>query len=110
MSLSRCQQETTYPEFLGWMVFFQEEDVAEIERTEKWEHYAARLAARILQAAGAKNVKESDELIKFKVQGMEKREPEPVTKEQRIKEAHAFWDMWIGVHKAVQPSVKKKGK
>jgi hypothetical protein len=105
-SLARCQRETGARQFVKWLRFFQEEDVKEIERTEKWEHYAARIAARILQAAGVKDAKESDEVIKFQVSHPKTKE-EPVTKEQRVKESKAFWSMFFAVHKGVKESVKR---
>jgi hypothetical protein len=106
LSLRRCQQETDYWDFLGWMQFFQEEDAQTIERTEKWEHYAARLIATILRANGAKDVSEKDMLIKFKVERPKGKEVS-VTKEQRVKESKAFWDAFFAVQKGVQQQVKK---
>ena len=56
MSLERCQQETTYYDFLKWMVYFKEEDEKELVHVSKQDFYLAQIAAMIV-ATNSKNPK-----------------------------------------------------
>lgn len=115
-SLIRCQRETGARQFIKWKKFFQDEDIAEAERVEKWEHYAARISSLLTASMGQK-VSEKDMLIPFKVElkGAPVQERK-VTKEERIAEAKSFWGAFFAVHGteskpgALKSEVKKKGK
>lgn len=102
LSLQRCQQETTATEFHKWQLFLAEQKKDEIERTEKWEHYIAKVCALIRACwGGDKNATVEQDIIKFKCTIPILDKPVKVTKEQRVKEARSFWDMFFGVHKVI---------
>jgi hypothetical protein len=104
-SLIRCQRETGARQFVKWQTFFQDEDRQEIEKREKWEYYAARLSSLILCSMGQK-VTDEQMLIGFKSQGIQEKPVEKVvTKEERIKEAKAFWGAFFEAHKPVSQQV-----
>lgn len=110
MSVARCKRETGPRQFIKWLRFIQEKDAAEIEKTEKWEYYAAELFSLVRGACGQK-VEAGKLLLKFKSQRStvpKVSDSPPVTKEQRIKEAKAFWGAFFAAHKGVKQSVKGK--
>ena len=108
-SLARCQAETGPRQFTKWMRYFEREDAREIEKTEKWEHYLAQISALLYRLCGAKDVTNEQMLIKFKAEGASTVKPkeEVVTKEQRIKEAHAFWGAFMAAHGADKKTLKR---
>lgn len=106
-SLARCQRETGARQFVKWLAFFREEDEREVGRTEKWEHYAARLSALILSANGRK-VTEEEMLIKFRF-GDPERLAKPPTKEERTRQAKTFWSAFFAAHGASRNPVSTRG-
>lgn len=99
MSLQRCQQETTAREFNKWLVWLNEEK----ERIEVDEYYWANIAMWIAKT----NAKHPDRVRveDFLFRRQSKTSHASVSKEQRIKEAHSYWDAFFKVYGAV-----KKGK
>ena len=63
-----------------------------------------------MASQGAKNIDESKYVCKFTAKG-KKMKDEPVTKEQRVQEAKAFWGAFFTVHgNQSNPDALKKGR
>jgi hypothetical protein len=90
MSLARCQEETSYFEFLQWMEFLREDAKDKFKRFEKQDFYLSQIAA-VIVAANCKDPK------KIKIKDFylhlpeEEKEKKKLTKEERTAIAKKFW-------------------
>lgn len=88
--MKKCQEETTFFEFLQWNEYFRLEDEEEFRKVEKQDYYLAQIAAMVVavNSKNPKSIKIKDFLIKLDDVAKESKK---LTKEERTAMAKAFW-------------------
>lgn len=104
MSVQRAKAEIPAREFWSWLFYLDDLEKQKFTGQDKWEVYAARLIAEVRRSwvKNADKVKEDDFFVKYMV----KEKPNQITKtkDQRIAEAHHYWDSLF------KPMLRKKKK
>ena len=110
MSVDRCQKETPARRFWKWLRFIREKQ----EQPDWMDYYLARIAYEVhclrgCWVKGFKPAKLEDFLVRRPVVPVKR---SANTKEERVKEAKAYWGAFFAAHNAVQKDVsgKRKGK
>lgn len=107
--MERCQNETSYYDFVGWVEYFRAEDEKELEHVSKQDFYLAQIAAMVVatNSKNPKSIKIQDFLVK--PESATKKNVHKLTKEERIARAKAFWAP-LGYIKGMNPKKNRKEK